>query len=63
MNFDANVVGLNAINASGTLGISYNKASNTCALVCHMYSHNYDGTVTQLNASQPNKIGVRPIKH
>src|SRR5208282_3295317 len=44
LNFDTNVVALNALSASGAIGIAYNKANKTCALVCHMYSHNYDGT-------------------
>jgi predicted CXXCH cytochrome family protein len=65
VNFDTNVVAPNALNASGTMGISYNRSTNTCALVCHSYSHNYDGTVTQANtaASQtkfkPGGISVR----
>jgi predicted CXXCH cytochrome family protein len=52
VNFDANVVAPNALNASGAIGVAYSKASNTCTLVCHMYSHNYDGTVTQANGAQ-----------
>ncbi len=51
VNFDANVVAPNALNAGGAMGIAYNRATNTCTLVCHMYSHNYDGTVTQLTGS------------
>jgi hypothetical protein len=42
INFDANVVGPN-----GGLAISYNRAANTCVLVCHAVAHNADGTVTQ----------------
>jgi len=41
VNFDVNVVGHN-----GNLPISYNRASNTCTLTCHLYTHNADGTVT-----------------
>lgn len=51
VNFDTNVVAPNTIDASGTIGISYNRSKNTCALACHMYSHNYDGTVTLLSGS------------
>ena len=40
VNFDANVVAAN----NGTL--SYNRAANTCVMVCHAASHNQDGTVT-----------------
>jgi predicted CXXCH cytochrome family protein len=42
INFDANVVAANA-----GLPISYNRAANTCVLVCHAVAHNQDGTVTQ----------------
>jgi predicted CXXCH cytochrome family protein len=42
VNFDANVVAANA-----GLPISYNRAANTCVLVCHATAHNADGTVTQ----------------
>jgi hypothetical protein len=41
VNFDANVVG-----PLGTSPISYNRLTNTCALSCHGYNHNSDGTVT-----------------
>ncbi len=52
VNFDTKVVGPNALDATGaTFGIGYNRAKNTCTLVCHMYSHNYDGTVTQAGAA------------
>jgi hypothetical protein len=40
VNFDANVVGLN-----GSAPISYNRATNTCTLMCHGYDHNADGSV------------------
>jgi len=42
INFDANVVAANA-----GLPISYNRAANTCVLVCHAVAHNADGTVSQ----------------
>jgi hypothetical protein len=42
INFDANVVAANA-----GLPISFNRAANSCVLVCHAASHNQDGTVTQ----------------
>ncbi len=35
VNFDANVVASN-----GTTPVSYNRASNSCALVCHGHAHN-----------------------
>ncbi|MFZ0744448.1 MAG: cytochrome c3 family protein [Terracidiphilus sp.] len=44
VNFDLNVVAPN-----GGLPISYNHASNTCALVCHQAAHNPDGTVTTVS--------------
>ena len=40
VNFDINVVGLN-----GSAPISYNRATNTCTLMCHAYNHNADGSV------------------
>jgi len=40
VNFDANVVG-----ANGTQAISYNRAANSCVLVCHNVAHNADGSV------------------
>ena len=52
INFDVNVVAPN-----GNLPISYNRGSNTCALVCHQIAHNPDGTVTQ--ASLRRGIGVK----
>lgn len=63
VNFDTNVVALNALNAGGAIGISYNKANKTCTLVCHMYSHNYDGTVKQVSGTNPNhQTGGKIIK-
>jgi len=61
VNFDTNVVGQNSLNSSGAAGILYNKATRTCTLVCHMYSHNENGTVTPVNTSQSNiKPGTGP---
>jgi predicted CXXCH cytochrome family protein len=44
VNFDVNVVAPN-----GSLPISYNRAANTCVMVCHQAAHNSDGTVTATN--------------
>jgi len=52
VNFDTNVIAPNTLNSSGAIGIGYNKANNTCTLVCHSYSHNYDGTVTLVNSTR-----------
>jgi len=41
VNFDANVVAPN-----GALPISYNRAANSCILVCHQTAHNPNGTVS-----------------
>ncbi len=41
INFDINVVGQNQ-----GLPISYNRAMNTCTLVCHNATHNADGSVS-----------------
>jgi predicted CXXCH cytochrome family protein len=40
VNFDINVVG-----TAGTAPISYSRATNTCTLKCHGFTHNSDGTV------------------
>jgi hypothetical protein len=40
VNFDANVVAPN-----GSTAVSYNRAANTCTLVCHGVVHNVDGSV------------------
>jgi predicted CXXCH cytochrome family protein len=40
VNFDMNVVAPN-----GALPISYNRATNTCVMVCHQAAHNPDGTI------------------
>jgi len=45
INFDLNVVAPN-----GGLPISYNRAANTCVMVCHQAAHNSDGTVTVVSA-------------
>jgi hypothetical protein len=52
VNFDINVVAPNNLGPNGPLGISYNRANNTCVLACHTYNHNYDGTVAQASAHQ-----------
>jgi predicted CXXCH cytochrome family protein len=41
VNFDGNVVAPN-----GALPVSYNRATNTCTLVCHQVAHNSDGSVS-----------------
>ncbi len=61
VNFDTNIVAPNNLSASGPLGFSYNAANNTCVLVCHTASHNYDGTVTQLGATPQAKHGIRIV--
>jgi hypothetical protein len=43
VNFDVNVVAPN-----GGMPISYNRAANTCTLVCHETVHNLNGSVTQV---------------
>jgi predicted CXXCH cytochrome family protein len=45
VNFDGNVVAPN-----GALPISYNRATNTCTLVCHQVAHNADGSVSAAGA-------------
>ena len=45
VNFDGNVVAPN-----GALPISYNRATNTCTLVCHQVAHNSDGSVSAAGA-------------
>jgi len=52
INFDVNVVAPN-----GALPVSYNRAANTCTLVCHQVAHNADGTVTAMNSHS--RIGVK----
>jgi len=43
VNFDVNVVAPNGVSS-----VSYNRATNTCTLVCHGATHNPDGTVTAM---------------
>jgi nitrate/TMAO reductase-like tetraheme cytochrome c subunit len=62
VNFDIKVVAPNNLGPSGPVGISYNRATNTCVLVCHTASHNYDGTVTQVGANQQAARGIR-VRH
>jgi predicted CXXCH cytochrome family protein len=52
VNFDMNVVAMN-----GGLPVSYNRAANTCTLVCHQVAHNPDGSVAPLGLSQ--RVGVK----
>jgi len=44
VNFDVNVVAPN-----GARPISYNRAANSCTLMCHQTAHNANGTVNGLN--------------
>ncbi len=46
VNFDLKVVAENASSSFFRSPISYSRATNTCTLTCHNYSHNPDGTVT-----------------
>jgi hypothetical protein len=48
INFDIGVVAQNQ-----AAPISYNRATNTCTLVCHNTAHNPDGTVTAIGAGTP----------
>ena len=50
VNFDANVVGQN-----GSTPISYNRASQTCTLVCHGVAHGASGVGNVVVASGPAK--------
>ncbi len=52
VNFDMNVVAPN-----GNLPVSYNRATNSCTLVCHLVAHNPDGTVSA--AGLRGRIGGR----
>ncbi|HME36692.1 MAG TPA: cytochrome c3 family protein, partial [Candidatus Sulfotelmatobacter sp.] len=54
IDFDVSVVGSN----SG-LAISYNRAANTCTLMCHNVAHNPDGTVKSQTA--PSKSIQRAV--
>jgi predicted CXXCH cytochrome family protein len=63
VNFDTKVVAPNALDSTGlTLGISYSRAKNTCILVCHMESHNYDGSVTAVVATGTQSSTAKPGK-
>ena len=55
VNFDINVVGPN-----GTAPISYNRATNSCTLMCHGYDHNTDGSVVPAGVTKGAKIGRQP---
>ncbi len=59
VNFDINVVAPNSLGPAGPSGIAYKRANNTCTLVCHSYSHNYDGTVTQVGAANQSSTAKR----
>jgi predicted CXXCH cytochrome family protein len=52
VNFDANVVAPN-----GRSPIAYNRAKNTCTLVCHGVAHNPDGTVSTAAIGVPRGMG------
>jgi hypothetical protein len=54
INFDISVVGQNA-----GAPISYNRATNSCTLVCHNAAHNADGTVSVNGAVLPQ---MSPVK-
>ena len=54
VNFDANVVG-----ANGSLPISYNRAANSCVLVCHNVAHNADGSVGAASLRRGPALPVR----
>jgi hypothetical protein len=45
VNFDVSVVAQN-----GAAPISYNRATNTCALVCHQAAHSPNGSVSALSS-------------
>jgi predicted CXXCH cytochrome family protein len=54
VNFDANVVAQN-----GSAPIAYNRARNTCTLMCHQVAHNPDGTITAAAARVSKGFGDR----
>jgi predicted CXXCH cytochrome family protein len=54
VNFDGNVVA-----ANGAVPIGYNRATNTCTLMCHSAAHNADGTVTSTTAPMVKTKGIR----
>ena len=53
VNFDVNVVAQN-----GAAPISYNRATNTCALVCHEVAHNQNGSVAA-SSSRSGRVGKK----
>ncbi|MFZ0305340.1 MAG: cytochrome c3 family protein [Terracidiphilus sp.] len=53
INFDVNVVAPN-----GGQPVSYNRAANSCVLVCHQTAHNANGTVAHITA----RAGFSPHK-
>jgi hypothetical protein len=60
VNFDLKVVAENESSGFFRAPISYNRATNTCTLTCHNYSHNPDGTVTPVvNTEKVPGIGKR----
>jgi hypothetical protein len=54
INFDISVVGQNA-----GAPISYNRATNSCTLVCHNAAHNADGTVSVNGVALPQVLTIR----
>jgi len=57
VNFDVHVVAQN-----GAVPISYQRASNTCTLLCHQAAHNADGTVTGASGGTKKIVGGSPVK-
>ena len=57
VNFDVHVVAQN-----GAAPISYQRASNTCTLLCHQAAHNADGTVTGASGGTRKVVGGFPVK-
>jgi hypothetical protein len=51
INFDVSVVGQNQ-----AAPISYNRATNTCTLLCHNAAHNSNGSVTINGVALPQAI-------
>jgi hypothetical protein len=51
IDFDVRVVGSN-----NGLAISYNRAANTCTLMCHNVPHNPDGTITGATQGPAKKV-------
>jgi predicted CXXCH cytochrome family protein len=59
VNFDLKVVGENVSSSNVRSPISYNRGTGTCALTCHNYSHNANGTVTPVAISTTPGTGRR----